>query len=119
MGTFPLSWTPDVYRLTLTVWLDVRASALFERRLQDALASFEELADSQADFEFRGGAINRDECGTTAEPATLTIVADRTLFAIAPEQLREIGRRMPLRSRRAATARRGGNRMAQPLAQAG
>lgn len=100
MGTFPTLVDADGYRLTLTVWLDVRASALFERRLQDALASFEELADSQADFAFRGGAINRAERGTNAEPATLTIVADRTLFAIAPEQL-------------------CGNRMAQPLAQAG
>jgi hypothetical protein len=88
-GRSDLAWSPPaVYKLTLTVWLAERASALFEHRLRDALASFEDLRE--ASYEFRGGTLTRDARGANAEPAILTIISDRTLFAIEPARLREV-----------------------------
>jgi hypothetical protein len=85
------TWSPPAhYKLTLTVWLAERALALFEQRLPDALASFEELTEAGASYEFRGGTLTRDERGASAEPAVLTIIADRTLFAIKPARLLEV-----------------------------
>jgi hypothetical protein len=84
-------WSPPAnYRLSLTVWLAERASALFEERLSHALGLFEELSDAGARYEFRGGTLTRDDRGANAEPAILTIVADRTLFAIKPARLLEV-----------------------------
>src|SRR4051812_26288289 len=88
-GRSSLTWSPPSdYRLTLTVWLAERASAIFEHRLRDALQTFDDLRD--ATYEFDSGALTRDGRGTNAEPAILTIVAGRTLFAIPPSKLREV-----------------------------
>ena len=88
-GRTELGWTPDGYRLTLTIWLDGRASALFERRVADTLRALDDFAnDGELAYEFQAGERWRDERGAGAEPALLTIVAPRTLFAIEPERLR-------------------------------
>ena len=90
-GRSELSWSPPAnYELTLTIWLAERASALFEQQLAASLASFDELSDAGASYEFRGGTLTRDERGTNAEPAILTITADRTLFAVKPARLLEV-----------------------------
>lgn len=88
-GRTELSWTPDGYRLALTVWLDGRGSALFERRVADTLRSLDELAnDGELAYEFQAGRRWRDEQGAGAEAALLTMIAPRTLFAIEPDRLR-------------------------------
>lgn len=90
-GRTELSWSPDGYRLTLTVWLDERASALFERRVPDALRSLDALTDDgNLAYEFQGGSRWRNERGAGAEPALLTVIAPRTLFAVEPERLRTV-----------------------------
>jgi hypothetical protein len=81
----------DGYRLTLTIWLDQRASALFERRVADALRSLDELTDADGlAYEFHGGRISRSERGANADPAALSVIAPRTLFAVEPERLRVV-----------------------------
>lgn len=88
-GKTELAWAPDGYRLTLTVWIDVRASMLFEQRLPEALQRFEEFADSgEFRYEFAGGGRWQTERGADSEAAVLTIIAPRTIFAIDPEKLR-------------------------------
>lgn len=87
-GRTTLAWSPDGYRLTLTVWLDARASALFEERVGGTLERFGELADGPAPWEFEGGYIERSEHTTSAEPAVLTITAPRTLFAVDTAEFR-------------------------------
>jgi hypothetical protein len=89
-GAANLSWTPDGYRLELPVWLDVRGSAVFEQRLPDLLESFEALKDGPLSFEFTGGRRWSNETGAGADPASLTVIAHRTLFAVAPEELHRV-----------------------------
>lgn len=75
--------------MTLTVWRDGRASALSERRLADAFRSLDELVDEgELAYEFQAGRRWRGEQRTGADPALLTMIAPRTLFALEPGRLR-------------------------------
>src|SRR4051794_8097173 len=89
-GRAELAWVPDGYRLDIPIWLQERASALFESRVLDALRQYHELGDADAHMvEFTPGRHWTDQGGRVgADPAALTIVAPRTLFALDPEDLR-------------------------------
>lgn len=82
-----LEWTPDGYCLSLVVWLDQRASALFERLIEAALTELDSLAEEDFELEFTGGARWKTATGAESKPAQLTIIAPRTLFAVDPEAL--------------------------------
>ena len=84
-----LTWAPDGYRLKLKVWLDTRASALFEQSLPAVLERLDALGEDGPRYEFEPGERWDDERGAGAEPALLTIIAPRTLFAVEPDRLRE------------------------------
>ena len=87
-----LSWTPAGYRLELDVWIDERASALFEVRLEETLQPFDALDDGDLRVTFVPAALldvaEDGRRSTDHEPAELEVVAPRTLFAIDPVAFR-------------------------------
>lgn len=87
-GRAQLSWAPDGYHLTIELWLDERASALFDARVGEALAEFDELGADPV-YRFEGGRRWHNASGAGAEQARLTVIAPRTLFAIEPGRLQD------------------------------
>lgn len=102
-GRSELTWSPEGYRLKLSVWLDVRASALFERGLPAVLDGFAELFDDgKLTWEFEGGHRWANETGAGSEPGSLVLLAPRTIFAIDPERLRAALRDLAVSARKEA-----------------
>lgn len=88
-GRTHLDWTPDGYRLVLTILLDERAAALFESRLAGVLESFEALLDDDLLYDFASGAVeNFPRVGFNTQHATLAIIAGRSLFAVDADRFR-------------------------------
>lgn len=88
-GRTLLDWTPDGYRLVLTIRLQERAAALFESRLAELLQSFEALLDDDLLYDFASGSVeNFPRAGFNTDHATLAIVAGRSLFAVDADSFR-------------------------------
>jgi len=97
-GRSNLAWTPEGYKLRLTIWLDQRGSALFASKVGDTLAGFQDLEGAEA--RWIPGSITHDAKSTEAEPGELEITADRVLFAIAPADFRRAVTDLALACRR-------------------
>ncbi len=88
-GRTHLDWTPEGYRLVLTIRLRERAAALFESRLAGLLESFEALLDDDLLYDFASGAVpNVPRANFSTGHATLAIIAGRSLFAVDADNFR-------------------------------
>ncbi len=99
-----LDWTPEGYRLVLTIRLQERAAALFESRLAGLLESFEALLDDDLLYDFASGAVENAPRvgGYNTGHATLAIIAGRSLFAVDADGFRSALTELAVTCRREA-----------------
>lgn len=103
-GRVTLDWTPpDVFVLTVPIWLDERGSALFGNELRTIIDALNDLhpgryardydEDSEEvvqDHDFDPGSRTQNARGADSEPAMLRLWTTRNIFLIKPERLRAV-----------------------------